>query len=366
MYDETTPGATPGPFLRAARRLPVDRTPVWFMRQAGRTLPEYRALRERWTLLEMCANAELCAEVTLQPMRRMPLDAAVMFGDIMLPLQGIGIDLDIVEKVGPVIKTPIRDMAAVRALRPLEPEQDVRPALDAVRIVRRELAPTRAVVGFAGAPFTLASYLVEGKPTRDFTHTKALMYGAPDVWHALLDRLADVAIAFLRANVAAGADAVQLFDSWVGALSAPDYVTYVQPHTRRIFAALRELDVPLVHFGTNTAHLVDEMKDDGASVMGLDWRVPIDVSWARIGHDLGVQGNLDPATLFAPWPAVEAAALDVLRRVGTRPGHVFNLGHGLLPATPLDHIMRLVDLVHERSAEIRAAAPAATPATIDG
>jgi len=285
-------------------------------------------------------------------MRRMPLDAAVMFGDIMLPLVGVGVDLDIVEKVGPVIRTPIRDMAGVRALRPLDAETDVAAALEAVRIVRRELAPSRAVVGFAGAPFTLASYLVEGKPTRDFAHTKSLMYGAPDVWHALLERLSDIAIAFLRANVAAGVDALQLFDSWVGALSAPDYVQYVQPHTRRIFAALQDLDVPLVHFGTNTAHLLDEMKDDGASVIGLDWRVPVDVAWARVGHDLGVQGNLDPAALFAPWPAVERAALDVLHRVGTRPGHVFNLGHGLLPATPLDNIMRLVDHVHERSAAL--------------
>jgi uroporphyrinogen decarboxylase len=346
--------ADSNPFLRAARRLPVDRTPVWFMRQAGRTLPEYRALREKWTLLEMCADPELCAEVTLQPMRRMPLDAAVMFGDIMLPLVGVGVDLDIVEKVGPVIRTPIRDLAGVRTLRPLDAEHDVRASLEAVRIVRRELAPSRAVVGFAGAPFTLASYLVEGKPTRDFVHTKTLMYGSPDVWHELMDRLAGIAIAFLRANVAAGADALQLFDSWIGALSVTDYVRYVQPHTRRIFAELRDLDVPLVHFGTNTAHLLDEMKDDGAGVIGLDWRVPVDVSWARIGHDLGVQGNLDPAALFAPWSVVEEQALDILQRVGTRPGHVFNLGHGLLPGTPLDHIMRLVDLVHEESAAIRA------------
>jgi uroporphyrinogen decarboxylase len=350
--------ADSNPFLRAARRLPVDRTPVWFMRQAGRTLPEYRALREKWTLLEMCADPELCAEVTLQPMRRMPLDAAVMFGDIMLPLVGVGVDLDIVEKVGPVIRTPIRDLAGVRTLRPLDAEHDVRASLEAVRIVRRELAPSRAVVGFAGAPFTLASYLVEGKPTRDFVHTKTLMYGSPDVWHELMDRLAGIAIAFLRANVAAGADALQLFDSWIGALSVTDYVRYVQPHTRRIFAELRDLDVPLVHFGTNTAHLLDEMKDDGAGVIGLDWRVPVDVSWARIGHDLGVQGNLDPAALFAPWSVVEEQALDILQRVGTRPGHVFNLGHGLLPGTPLDHIMRLVDLVHEESAAIRAGSTA--------
>ena len=348
-----TPAGAPGPFLRAARGLPTKYTPVWFMRQAGRTLPEYRKVRERWTLLEICGLPEVCAEVTLQPMRRMPLDAAVMFGDIMLPLAGIGVDLDIVEKVGPVIANPVRDMDGVRALRDLEPEQDVGPVLEAVRLVRRELASHRAVLGFAGAPFTLASYLIEGKPTRDFVRTKALMYGQPEVWDALMTRLARIAASFLRANVAAGADALQLFDSWVGALSLPDYERYVQPYTRQIFAALADLDVPLVHFGTGTAHLLDAMKTDGATVIGLDWRTPLDEAWARVGHDLGVQGNLDPAVLFAPGPVVEAAATDVLRRAAGRPGHVFNLGHGLMPATPLANIERLVDVVHEVSAATR-------------
>jgi len=347
------PAGTAGPFLRAARGRPTSVTPVWFMRQAGRTLPEYRRVRERHSLLEICRLPEVCAEVTLQPMRRMPLDAAVMFGDIMLPLAGVGIELDIVEKVGPVIATPIRDMGGVARLRDLEPEQDVPAVLEAVRLVRRALEPHRAVLGFAGAPFTLASYLVEGKPTRDFVHTKALMYGAPDVWDALMTRLARIAAAFLRANVEAGADALQLFDSWVGALSVTDYARYVQPYTRQVFAALAELDVPLVHFGTNTAHLLDAMKTDGGTVMGLDWRLPLDAAWARVGHDLGVQGNLDPAVLFAPAEAVERAADDVLRRAGGRPGHVFNLGHGLLPNTPLANIERLVDVVHERSAALR-------------
>ena len=353
MTHEASDGPAPaGPFLRAAHRLPVDRTPVWFMRQAGRTLPEYRKVRERWSLLEICRLPEVCAEVTLQPMRRMPLDAAVMFGDIMLPLVGVGIDLDIVEGVGPVIRTPIRDMAGVEALRDLEPEADVAPALEAVRIVRRELEPHRAVLGFGGAPFTLASYLIEGKPTRDFVHTKALMHGQPEVWDALMTRLTRIVVSFLRANAAAGADALQLFDSWVGALSAQDYARHVRPHTQRIFAELRELGVPLVHFGTGTAHLLDMMKDDGGTVIGLDWRVPLDEAWSRVGHGLGVQGNLDPAALFAPAAVVEAEAEDVLRRAAGRPGHVFNLGHGLLPATPLDNIMRLVDVVHERSAAL--------------
>ena len=341
-----SPRPAAGPFLRAARGLPVERTPVWFMRQAGRTLPEYRAVRERYTLLEICRIAEVCAEVTLQPMRRLPLDAAVMFGDIMIPLVGAGVDLDIVEKVGPVVARPVRTMADVRALRPLDPEADVGPILEAVRIVRRELAPDRAVLGFAGAPFTLASYLIEGRPTRDFVHTKRLMLGEPETWDALMTWLCDAVVAFLRANAAAGADALQLFDSWVGALSATDYARHVRPYTQRIFAALQELGVPLVYFGTGTAHLLDQMKDDGGSVIGLDWRVPLDVAWDAVGHGLGVHGNLDPAVLSAPLPVVVEATRDVLRRAGGRPGHVFNLGHGLLPQTPLAAIERVVETVH--------------------
>lgn len=335
-----------GAFRRAARGLAADHTPVWCMRQAGRTLPEYRRLRERYTLLQMCADPALCAEVTLQPMRRLPFDAAVMFGDIMLPLVGVGIDLDIVEKVGPVIREPIRDMAGVARLRDLEPEADVGAAIEAVRIVRRALEPERGVLGFAGAPFTLASYLVEGRPTRDFVRTKQMMYGAPDVWHALMDRLASIAISFLRANAAAGADALQLFDSWIGALGATDYVRYVQPHTRRIFAELRELGLPLVHFGTNTAHLLDQMRDDGGTVMGLDWRLPLDEAWARVGADKVVQGNLDPTVLFAPLEVVRDAVRDVLARAGEHPGHIFNLGHGLHPETPLAGIECMVETVH--------------------
>jgi uroporphyrinogen decarboxylase len=335
-----------GLFRRATRQLPTERTPVWFMRQAGRTLPEYRELRKRWTLLQMCADAELCAEVTLQPMRRLPLDAAVMFGDIMLPLVGVGVDLDIVEKVGPVIAQPIRDMAGVEALRDLDAEADLPDLMEAVRIVRRELEPHRAVLGFAGAPFTLAAYLIEGRGTRDFVKTKALMHGEPRVWHALMERLSAIVVQFLRANAAAGADALQLFDSWIGAIGATDYARYVQPHTQRIFAELRDLGVPLVHFGTNTAHLLELMKDDGGTVMGLDWRVPLDVAWERIGPGMGVQGNLDPATLFAPLDVVRAAVRDVLDRAAGRPGHVFNLGHGLHPETPLAAIEAVVETVH--------------------
>ena len=335
-----------GRFLRAAHGLPVDRTPVWFMRQAGRTLPEYRKVRERYTLLQICQHADVCAEVTLQPMRRLPFDAAVMFGDIMLPLVGAGVELDIVEKVGPVIAHPVRTMADVERLRPLDAERDLPALMEAVRLVRRELAPERAVLGFAGAPFTLASYLVEGRPTRDFLHTKRLMLGEPAVWDALMTRLVEIVVQFLRANRAAGADALQLFDSWVGALSADQYARHVRPYTQRIFAELRDLGVPLVHFGTGTAHILDQVKDDGGTVIGLDWRVPLDEAWARVGHTLGVQGNLDPAVLSAPLPVVEAATRDVLRRAGGRPGHVFNLGHGLMPQTPLAAIEKVVETVH--------------------
>jgi uroporphyrinogen decarboxylase len=340
--------------VRAARRERTERTPVWFMRQAGRTLPEYRALRERWTLLEMCADPALCAEVTLQPMRRYPLDAAVMFGDIMLPLVGAGVALDIVEKVGPVIAHPIRDAAGVRRLRALEPERDVPAALEAVRLVRAALAPERAVLGFAGAPFTLASYLIEGRSTRDFVRTKALMHGEPMVWHELMARLSAIVVAFLRANAAAGADALQLFDSWVGAIGAADYERFVQPYTRRIFAELRDLGVPLVHFGTNTAHLLDLMRTDGGTVMGLDWRLPLDAAWARVGPEMGVQGNLDPAILFAPLPVVADAARAVLDAAGGRPGHVFNLGHGLHPDTPLAAIECVVDVVQSHAPALAA------------
>ncbi len=341
--------ASAGLFLRAARREPVERTPVWFMRKAGRVLPEYRALRKRWGLMEICRQPELCAEVTLQPLRRMALDAAVMFADIMLPLIGAGVDLELIDDVGPVIRHPIRDEAGLKQLRPLEPNSDVPFVLDTVRLLKRELGSARAVIGFSGAPFTLASYLVEGRPSRTFTVTKSLMYGHPHLWHQLMDRLTDISIQYLRAKIEAGVDAVQLFDSWVGCLSARDYAMYVRPYSRRIFGSLRGTSLPLIHFGVNTPALLDQMKDDGGTVIGIDWRLPLDSAWERIGHHLGIQGNLDPASLLAPAELMEEQAADVLRRAGGRPGHIFNLGHGLLPETPLDNVIRLVDFVHEHS-----------------
>jgi uroporphyrinogen decarboxylase len=319
------------------------------MRQAGRVLPEYRAMRERWSLIEICRAPELCAEVTLQPMRRMPLDAAVMFADIMLPLVGIGIDLELIDNVGPVIRRPIRNAADVASLRPIEPRADVPFVLETIGIVKRELGSERALIGFSGAPFTLASYLIEGRPSREFALTKTLMYAEPELWHELMERLTTITITYLRAQVTAGVDALQLFDSWVGALGPQDYTEYVEPYSRRIFAALRPAGVPMIHFGTNTAGLLDLMKTDGATIIGVDWRLPLDEAWARVGFHLGLQGNLDPAALLAPPAVMEAKARDVLRRAGGRPGHIFNLGHGLLPSTPLDNVLRLVDFVQEAS-----------------
>ena len=333
--------------VRACRREPVERTPVWFMRQAGRSLPQYREIRKRHDLFEVCRRPELCAEVTLQPVEAHGVDAAVMFADIMLPVLGMGVDVRLVENVGPVIDSPVRTAADVERLRVPEPEEAVPFVLEAVRIVRGELAPERAVVGFCGGPFTVAGYLVEGKPSREFTQVKALMYREPEVWHALLGKLADTFSAYVRAKVAAGADVIQLFDSWVGALSRADYEEFVAPHSRRILASL---DVPTIHFGTGTTHLLADLAAAGGDVIGLDWRVPLDEGWELAGHDLGVQGNLEPALLLGPWERVEAGALDVLERAAARPGHVFNLGHGVLPATNPADLRRLVELVHERTA----------------
>ena len=337
--------------VRACRRERVERTPVWFMRQAGRSLPEYRALRERYGLFDIVRDAELCAEVTLQPVRRHGVDAAVMFADIMLPVLGMGVEVELVENVGPVVARPVASAADVAALRVPEPEEAVPTILEAVRIVRRELREDQAVVGFCGGPFTVAGYLVEGKPSRDFLKVKTLMYREPGVWHALMEKLADTFAAYAAAKVEAGADVIQLFDSWVGALSVADYEEFVAPWSARILAAV---DAPTIHFGTGTAHLLGSMRAAGGDVIGLDWRIPLDRGWAEVGEDRGVQGNLDLAVLLGPWERVEAAAENVLRRAGGRLGHVFNLGHGVLPDTDPDDLGRLVELVHERTAVVSA------------
>ena len=333
--------------VRAARREPVERTPVWFMRQAGRSLPEYRALRERHDFFELASNPELCAEVTLQPVRRHGVDAAVMFADIMSPVVGMGVDVRLVEGVGPVLDAPVGTLADVEVMRVSDAEEWGAAILEAVRLVRAELEPERAVVGFCGGPFTVAGYLVEGRPSRDFVRTKSLMLNEPDVWHALMERLTDQSARYVVAQAAAGADVIQLFDSWVGALSPADYVEYVAPYSARILAAV---DVPTIHFGTGASTpLLAELVAAGGDVLGLDWRIPLDAGWEVASDDRGVQGNLDPALLLGPWERVEAGALDVLARAGGRPGHIFNLGHGVLPQTDPGALGRLVELVHARA-----------------
>ena len=336
--------------VRACRREPVERTPVWFMRQAGRSLPEYRKLREDRTLFDVVADPELCAEVTLQPVRRHDVDAAVMFADIMLPVVGMGVGVELVENVGPVISEPVAAASDVRRLRVPDPRESVPSILEAVGLVRRELREDQAVVGFCGGPFTVAGYLVEGKPSRDFTTVKALMYRRPEVWRTLCEKLVKTFVAYVRAQQAAGADVIQLFDSWVGALSPADYDEFVAPYSAEILAAV---DCPTIHFGTGTAHLLERIADVGGNVIGLDWRVPLDEGWARVGEDRGVQGNLDPAVLLGPWERVEDATHDVLRRAAGRAGHVFNLGHGVLPDTDPAALGRLTELVHEATVEAR-------------
>ena len=333
--------------VRAARREPVERTPVWFMRQAGRSLPEYRELRKGRTLFDVAGEPELCAEVTLQPVRRHDVDAAVMFADIMLPVLSMGIEVELVESVGPVVQEPIATQADVDRLGVGEPDAAI---LEAVRIVRRELRDDQALVGFCGGPFTVAGYLVEGKPSRDFTKVKTLMYRDPSAWHALMDKLAETFTGYVRANVDAGADVIQVFDSWVGALSVADYEEFVAPYSARILASV---DVPTIHFGTGTTHLLGAMAAVGGDVVGLDWRIALDEGWALVGEDHGVQGNLDPAVLLAPWERVESGARDVVERARGRPGHLFNLGHGVLPDTDPAVLGRLRELVHELTSEVR-------------
>ncbi|HYN69274.1 MAG TPA: uroporphyrinogen decarboxylase [Candidatus Eisenbacteria bacterium] len=341
--------------LRAARLEPVDATPVWFMRQAGRSFAGYRALRERYGILELAKTPELCAEVTLMPVRELGVDGAVMFADIMLPLEPMGVGLRIEPEVGPIIDRPIRSPADVEALGAFEPE-GVAFTLDAIRIVRRELEGRATVIGFAGAPFTLACYLIEGRPSRDFATAKAFMYREPAAWHSLMDRLAGMTIAYLRAQVAAGAQVVQLFDSWVGGLGPAEYARYVQPHVRAIFDAV---EVPAIHFGTGAASLLELMAQAGGDVVGIDHRVSLSDAWARVGDRHGIQGNLDAARLLAGWEATEEGAMAVLREAAGRPGHIFNLGHGVLPETDPDMLRRLVDLVHKTTSRIEMSAPAA-------
>ncbi len=336
--------------LRACRREPVPHTPVWFMRQAGRSLPEYRALRAGTRMLEACRDPAIVCEVTLQPVRRHGVDAAILFSDIMVPLAAAGIELDISPGVGPVVTSPVRTSQDVEVIRPLH-ASDVFFVDEAVRLLVRELGAV-PLIGFAGAPFTLASYLVEGGPSREHARTKALMYSDPPLWHALCSRLAGITLEFLRVQIAAGASAVQLFDSWAGAMSEVDYRRYVEPHSSHVLSSLASEfpEVPRIHFGVGTGHLLPAMAQAGATVVGVDWRTPLDLATQLVGPAHAVQGNLDPATLLAPWPVIENEVRRVLREGSAAPGHIFNLGHGVLPETDPDALTRVVALVHEASA----------------
>jgi uroporphyrinogen decarboxylase len=335
--------------LRAARREPTPVTPVWLMRQAGRYLPEYRALRARHGFLELCRNPQAAAEVTLQPVRRLAVDAAILFADILLLVEPLGVGLEFAAGEGPVIHRPVRSEADVARLKPIDVESSVGSVFETVRLVRRELSPAVALIGFAGAPFTVASYVVEGGASRDYLHTKRLMYEAPAAWHRLMDVLAAATATYLNGQIDAGAQAVQLFDSWVGTLGPDDYREHVLPHTRSVIRALRP-GVPVIHFGTGTATLLPLMREAGGDVIGLDWRVPLDAGWAAVGPDVGVQGNLDPAALLARPAHFRERVKAILARAGGRPGHIFNLGHGVHQDTPPEHVQALVDMVHELSA----------------
>ncbi|MBF8190149.1 uroporphyrinogen decarboxylase [Nonomuraea sp. K274] len=334
-------------FLRACRRQPVPHTPVWYMRQAGRSLPEYLKVREGVPMLTACATPDLITEITMQPVRRYGVDAAIFFSDIVVPLKAIGVDLDIKPGVGPVVAEPVRDAKGLDVLRPLEPG-DVPYVTEAIQALTGELGGT-PLIGFAGAPFTLGSYLIEGGPSKNHDRTKAMMYGAPDLWHALMERLSGIVLEHLRIQIAAGASAVQLFDSWVGAVAADDYREFILPHTRRIFDGVQ--GVPRIHFGVGTGELLGVLGEAGADVVGVDWRVPLDAAARRVGAGKALQGNLDPAILLAPWDVVERKAREVLRRGEAAEGHVFNLGHGVLPSTDPDQLKRLTDLVHEAGAK---------------
>jgi uroporphyrinogen decarboxylase len=348
LADTAHPDLASSAFLRACRREPVQHTPVWFMRQAGRSLPEYRRLRQGIAMLDSCMDPDLVVEITLQPVRRYGVDAAIYFSDIVVPLKAGGFGVDIVPGVGPVVAEPVRALADLDRLPALDPAA-LGFVTTAMGSLVRELGAT-PLIGFAGAPFTLASYLVEGGPSKNHEKTKALMYSGDPLWFALLDRLADITLTFLRVQVAAGASAVQLFDSWAGALSARDYRDYVMPASRKVLAGLADLGVPRIHFGVGTGELLGLMGDAGADVVGVDFRVPLSEAVTRIGPDLAVQGNLDPAAVFAPWDAVATQVRRVLVDGRKAPGHIFNLGHGVLPETDPDVLARVVELVHAESA----------------
>ncbi|MEX2144026.1 MAG: uroporphyrinogen decarboxylase [Anaerolineales bacterium] len=334
-------------FLHACERLPVDATPVWFMRQAGRYMREYRAVRERYSLLEIVQRPELAAEVTMQPVNALGVDAAILFADILLPLIPMGLKLEFVKGEGPQINNPVRSFQDVQALRQPDASSDLGYVMEAIRILRRELPTAVPLIGFAGAPFTVASYMVEGGPSKDYRQTKSMMYARPKAWHALMEKLTSALSDYLLAQIDAGAQAVQLFDSWAGVLSPQDYRRFALPYSQRVLLAATNSGVPVIHFGTNTATLLPDMKAAGGTVIGLDWRVPLEQGWALPGPDCAVQGNLDPAVLFAPLTELKKQVREVLERAKGRLGHIFNLGHGILTDTPVENVRAVVEMVHE-------------------
>jgi uroporphyrinogen decarboxylase len=367
--------------LRACRREATDRTPVWFMRQAGRYMPEYRAVRARHSLLEIVKTPELAVEVTLQPIRAFELDAAIIFADLLPPLEGMGLDLTYEKGEGPVIHNPLRAPADIAALRVPDPRESVGYTLEAIRLAKRELADRVPLIGFAGAPFTLASYAIEGGGSREYRRTKQLMHAQPDAWHMLMSKLSAMVSDYALAQIAAGADAVQIFDSWAGALAPDDYAEYVLPYVQRVVAQIKSNlsederrktkdesspdpssfvlrpssagTPPVIYFGTDMSGMLPLLRQTGADVIGVDWRIQLDDAWAQLGPGVGVQGNLDPMTLFAPWPRIEQRAAAILDRAAGRPGHIFNLGHGILTETPVEHVARLAEFVHEYGLEVK-------------
>ena len=348
-YDKISMNGNDCRFLRACRREPVDCTPVWFMRQAGRYLPEYRKVREKHTLLEICADPELAKEVTLQPIRRFDLDAAIIFADILLPLKCFGVEFDFVAGEGPRIFHPVRGAQDLERLGVGNPKQDLSFVFEAIRLVRDALDSKVALIGFAGAPFTVASYVIEGSYSRNFLQTKLLMYKHPEVWRALMEIISEVTLRYLKAQIEAGAQAIQLFDSWVGCLQPDDYLNYVLPYSRGIFESLKQYNIPLIHFGTGTATFLELMQEAGGTVMSVDWRLDLDQVWKRLGDNVAVQGNLDPVALFGDSIELEKKVDMILDQAQGRLGHIFNLGHGFLPQTPIESVEKIVQWVHQKS-----------------
>ncbi len=337
-------------FLRACRRQDVDCTPVWMMRQAGRYLPEYRKLRKKHSFWEMCRTPELAVEVTLQPLRRMEIDAAILFSDILVPLVPMGAAIEFFEGKGPVVEKPIRTASDLANLKVIDANETVPFVMEAIKILRRELDGKVPLIGFSGAPFTLASYLVEGGGSKQYQHIKTLMYANPEVFHKLMDMISDTVISYLSAQIEAGAQVVQLFDSWVGCLGPLDYQEYVYPYNRKIFAALETYDVPKIHFANQASTLIDQVVAAGGDIIGLDWRQDLKKAWDIVGPERGVQGNFEPIALFAPIPEIRKRVKRILDQAENRNGHIFNLGHGILPTTPIDNAKAMIDAVHEFSA----------------